>query len=416
MHTPLRLLSLLITAAIASACGDDNDTKPQNPEDTEKPARFVVRFSDYSSDVSFSLFDAKARLKKERFLSAKDQDTRTAAKVDGTYPLNTDSVVASGASSFDDQRVTVVSRKGGNLVTYYDTKNMKVISQLRLTDGKSDPNVMDALIVSENQAFVSRHTPPATDADKNNILALGNDVLEVTISATASTATTTKRRIDFTPFNKTIDGTLYIAHPNKLLYVNKTLVVGLDMLTADWMPGPGTLALVDPQTLSVTTIVLPANNCGQISPIPGKADQLIVTCMGDFKNRPGLKAGVLVVQVESPEKAEVIAKYIQGPDQPRPSSVAAISNTEFYMAAGVDGHDEILRVKLDAGATFDSLFKSKDPYAIGGIALDPESETLMFTDASKEASGIYVKTSTMSAPQRLPFNSVVPPRGVTLIP
>lgn len=178
----------------------------------------------------------------------------------------------------------IVDRFGADVVTRFCVASGSLIGQLRAGADGFSANPQDMVVIGE-RGFISRYEQnadtSAAPADR------GSDL----IGFDARTMTRNDERVDLSEVGGSVVGSEgamvdILPRPARITQAGAYLVVGLERLPADLFGsgrgfGEGTVAIVSLADLSVTGHVLTGTaNCGQVVPVPGADDEVVVACKG----------------------------------------------------------------------------------------------------------------------------------------
>ena len=379
----------------AVGCNDSADER----ELTAGSGEFAVGSDNYSGATSVSLLDDNGEVSEDDWLSSKVKNPklRTPLSDDVVFPT-----VSAGP------RILTTIERGLSVITRFDLESGNVLGQLRTDDSPEDDdaayhsNPQDVLFVSAESAWVSRwETNPNADAEERE---RGNDLIEWN----PKTWKRSDRRIDLSELNQQLEemtfdmdgnatgstsATAY-ASPGALVPVGGAFAaVGVTGITKSYSYAEGRLAIVDLERARlVSTLKLEGlSNCGEIKPVPGEAQSVIVACIGAFGDG-GAKAGLLKVTVDDAGKAKIQHAFRKADHDDAANSnsnVASLGgNIVVAVAAGrVDPEtmkpaevDKLYRVDLASGEQ-QELWESDGAFVLGMPAFAASTGLLLVPDA-----------------------------------
>jgi hypothetical protein len=427
--THLSNLSLL-TAALLAACNDDTSGSGL----FAGKGRFAVVSSNYSGASSISLLGADGEVTAADWVSSKTEnpDLRT--------PLTQDVVLPSNAS--DSRYVTTLERSLG-VITRFDVVDGSVVGQLRTDDSPQEDeaafhsNPQDVLYVSAHSAWVSRwRQNPDESAEPRE---RGNDLIELDPGSFERTA----RRIDFRSLNEEIEeeqfdkdgksrGKLKViayASPNAIVPVAGFAAVGITGITDSYSYAMGKLAIVDiKQAKLLHTLELgDLANCGEVKPVPGDDNSVVVACIGAYGDE-GARAGIVKVSVDGSGKPKQTQSFrvTEHQDAANSNSYVASLGGDIVIAVAsghidpktmqADEPDRLFKLDLSSGEQTE-LRASEGAFAIGVPAYDAVSGILLVPDAGGMDAprfGVHrFKVDAKHAPKYDAFVEVAPETSLT---
>jgi len=366
---------------------------------TAGSGEFAVGSDNYSGATSISLLDRDAEVSEDDWLSSKVKNPKLRT------PLSDDVVFPTVSA---DPRILTTIERGLGVITRFDLDSGNVLGQLRTDDSPEDDdaayhsNPQDVLFVSEESAWVSRWEPnPNADAEARE---RGNDLIEWN----PKTWKRSDRRIDLSELDQqleeqtfdmegnatgTASATAY-ASPGALVPVGGAFAaVGITGITKSYSYAEGRLAIVDLERgRLVSTLKLEGlSNCGEIKPVPGETQSLIVACIGAYGDG-GAKSGLLKVTVDDAGKAKIQHAFRKADHEDAAntnSNVASLGgNIVVAVAAGrIDPEtmkpaevDTLYRVDLASGEQ-EALWESEGAFVLGMPAFAASTGLLLVPDA-----------------------------------
>ncbi len=400
---------LLFAALAATGCGDDgsdvgaggagggagNLGTPALEALDGEPA-FAVVNSDFSSS-SIAVLDADFELLDESWLDSGTTFPGLVATLSGDVALPT--------RQAGDGTLGVLDRLNTDVYTEFYTPSGNLKGQVRARLGASgfSSNPYDVLHVDENSAWITRYEPnldPEADpADQ------GNDLIEID----PETMSPTGRRIDLSGLNSIVQEppgkeTVVYARPNRGVVIGRQAVVGLDRISADFTTyGPGAVAVIDLDAGTVEALPMPATsetlsmqNCGHVVPVPGSANQLVVSCGGPYEydaefnlnwEKKRQSSGVVLIEVTdgvasieqswSPAGSEDAAAATSSLIAIDAERVAAVADGDFSL-----GTTDALYITEIATGEQVQVHAGSTAYVLGLSAYDPDRKILVVPDAS----------------------------------
>lgn len=367
---------------LVASCGDGAPSVEYSTE----PARFAVVRSDYQS-TSIALLDAAGQTVDPAVFSSASAPPGLVA------PLSGDVVLPSGTLGADGT-FAVIDRYLTDVVTRLALPGGEVIGQVRVAPSTADfsTNPQDIVVVNETSAWVSRYS-----VDEDDVAGRGSDLLEVDLASYRQTG----RRVSLASLTTTVSGDIPIyPRPSRMVRVGQTLVVGLDLASADFLEaGPGAVALVRLDDLSVTRFALPESlrSCGSVSAVPGVADRVVVACMGfptlDAEpERIRTTSGVFSLRISASGVAEIVWSW--RPEGAEPLAVSAVVPLDADRFVGVESGStargpDVAYVIDVASSAADPLLTAASPYSLGRAGWDPDTGRILLPERSAGHAGIH---------------------------
>ena len=413
----------------------DTDDEPTEPEiagacGTDQAALFAVTANDYET-TSVSLLAADGSILCQDFINSGSAPTGLSTALSGDVVLPTPGRTPSSV-------LTLIDRYTTDVITRVDTVSGEVLGQVKTKDSSSPEkaafgaNPQDVYYLGD-RAWVSRHTPNETvdddDADR------GLDLIEIDPQAFERTG----ERISFWDLNRdaqrsndegmTQTVTAY-ARPASIVPIGDgedTVVVGIaslsDMFDA---AGPGLVALVDLADGEVSELELPdLQNCGNVAPVPGDDDRVVVGCLGFYRGVQRDTAGLAVLHYDG--DALAIEHTWHAKDHPDAAMAVAnlisLGGTEVIavLQAGAEAEqDSAYLVDIESGAQTE-VFQATGRYVVGSGAYNAEMGLLLMPDASTDGDGVPTaglrrferdEDGNFSELDVKPVHPVLPPRVV----
>jgi hypothetical protein len=385
-------ISLYLLAA--AGCNDDLDERGLSAGSGE----FAVLSNNYMGATSISLLSDTGAVSDDDWVSSKSQNPKLRT------PLSEDVVLPTTSR---DARVLTTIERGLGVITRFDVEDGDVLGQLRTDDSPEDDkaayhsNPQDVLYVSETSAWVSRWEPnAAADAEDRE---RGNDLIEWN----PETFERTGRRIDLSELNQEIEevqfdkdgnpgdsvqATAY-ASPASLVKVGKYAAVGITGISKSYNYATGKLAIVDLDKAElVSTLELSdLSNCGEVKPVAGDPNSVIVACIGAYGDG-GEQAGLLKVRVDDAGRAEIERelRIVDHDDAANTGSNVASLGGDIVVAVAagvidaatmkVAEPDRLYRIDLKTGEQTE-LWESAGAFAIGVPAFAEKTGLLIVPDA-----------------------------------
>lgn len=359
-------------ASMASLCPTDDVVLAE----VEGEAAIALISSDFVS-TAVSLLDG------EETVIAVDWITSGTTAPALTSTLSGD--VTFPTAQVDDGTLLITDRANG-VVSRFCIGSGSLVGQLAVGIEGFAGNPQDAVVVGD-VGYATRYDPNTNpDAPEGEE---GSDI----IGFDPQTMTRNGTRIDLSEFGGTVTGqeggeeadVQIAARPSRMVVVGDTLVVALERTPIDQASpargfGEGRLALFDLNTLERSIVEIPGGaNCGQVVPVEGAADQVIVACKGyslESFGGPGVSqtAGLFLVSIE--DGAGTIINSWQPEDDAAFSPVWSILSVGGTRVVGVDigdfatgSSDRLGLVDLSDGNTTE-LYEADGAFALGqGIYL-----------------------------------------------
>ncbi|APR74925.1 Hypothetical protein A7982_00271 [Minicystis rosea] len=263
--------SALLLGAGLVGCGAP--TPPGNTGGTDVPpgacGRGVVTFSSDYQSTNTSLVDWEGKVLSASLLSS----ASTAPQL--SVPLSGDVVAPTMPAAGD--RITIIDRYPGSVLTWVDVKLGQVTAQLSVATGfKANPQ--DYAEITSKKAYVSRLDPNL--APGMAPFDAGSDVLVVDPSQPAITG-----RIDLAPAMSGEDPKYY-PRPNRIALVDGRAIVLLSSLSLSFMDSLSSrLVTIDTATDAIVSVrVLDGlHGCTGLALSPN-GKRVAVSCSGTFAN------------------------------------------------------------------------------------------------------------------------------------
>lgn len=377
------LVAGVVLALVGANCTKTPPCKRASLDALETLPRYAVVTSDYSVS-SIALLDENASLITEAWLDSGTTSPRVSATLSGDVVFPT--VLESG-------EMTVVDRLGVDVVTRISVPSGEVLGQWNTrwdtlqSEGGYRPNPHDAVAWGD-LLIVPRAEPnidPDLAADSPN---RGNDLVAIQVSDGGF-----EWSVSLSSLDAVEDGVEYFARPDRVVRLGDAILVGLTRASLDYQNvAEGRLARVHLQTHAVDFVVLSGlANCGEIAPIPGREDAIMVVCVGDgyrqwyAEDIRRERAGLAVVKVEETLSLERVWRAADHPEVAPPSGglIALDDARALVIAAGsLETHDRILLIDFETEAAH-ALHESDEPFVLGRGVYDQEKARLLIPDASR---------------------------------
>lgn len=238
---------------------------------------FAVIGTDFTS-TSLGLLDASGDVHTDAWIDSGTTGAGLVATLGGDVVLPTTST---------SDAIELIDRFGVDVGTRL-CPNGVVLGQVAFSPGDFATNVHDWVAVSAREAWATRYEKnpdgSAPDAERgNDLIAFDRELF------------TLGPRIDLGMFDEDVSGldssgaevTVPVAaRPDTVVSAGGVLVVGLGRLPENLFGdsrghGDGRVAIVDPSDSSVTGVELTGlANCGQVVPVAGTDDEVLVSCLG----------------------------------------------------------------------------------------------------------------------------------------
>jgi hypothetical protein len=264
----------------------------------------------------------------------------------------------------------------------------------------ADPT--DLVGISTTKAYVPRYLANAMPSGMPGAFDEGNDLL--IINPTTQTIT---GRIDLSSYATAANGgSALVASPTRALLANGLVYVVLGNISADdTNVGPGVIAIVDPETDTVTgTIELPtAKSCSQLAYVEA-THTLVVVCSGDYNQPLATQAAQSVVASydisgATPQLLHAVAGTTLGGRSIVNTLVAAVTENDVIVATYGDIEmsaatppatpDQLWYVNLAAG-TATKLEDADGSLVLGSALYIPSQQEVLVADAGMSAPKLTV--------------------------
>lgn len=399
----LTLVALIALTGCKSASNESLDLGPGMCGDTmlspleEAPAFAVVGSGEGSASIGF--LDADGEVLVDSWINSGTQGAGLVTALGTDILLPTEQ--GAGTFSFIDRYQTDV------ISTFcFDGSLM---GQVRLNPPSNgtgfSSNPYDYVVIDSSTAFASRfeqNADPAAPA-----LEQGSDLIGIDPSTMALNGD----RIDLTMFNTVVKGidtaqmqeadvTVW-TRPERIVRVDDTLLVGMSRLPADlWSgvrgAGEGAVAIIDLETREVTSFVVTGlTNCGDIQPVHGTHNEILIACKGysnlGFSDEAGTRASAGFVRARLENgKLNTLSSWKASADaMGTPMPVWGVTSLGGNRVVGVqfgsfgDGTtpgtgDALVEIDLGTGAQT-VLYTASTQYVLGtgalkdGLLLVPDS-------------------------------------------
>jgi hypothetical protein len=389
----------LLWAPLGSGC-DDPDPRADRPgfdatgKDAADPAapRYGVIASDYTASA-VSLLNAAGDVVADDYIDSAAEPAGLTTALSGDVVLPT--------RSGERGVLVLIDRFKTDVITRIDLASGDVLGQVRTeTPAEADEaayssNPQDYLRNGDD-AWVSRSEPNLDPAAPE--LEHGGDLLRIDPEAFERSD-----RIDLASLDsRSEDGVTVYARPSRFVRLGDTLVVGLLRMSFDYtLAGDGAVALVDLRTRKVRSFALPGlQSCGDVVPVAGADDRVIVSCTGHFGGDVRGGSGLVLLSIAAGE-AEIVAQWrgsdhddaplmVANPVSVGGHRVAAVAFGQRAVAASDLGPaqestpDRYGLVDLEGGEQ-EALFEAEGSSVIGSGSYDAKGQRLLVPDASVDA-------------------------------
>jgi len=408
--TPLQVVAALAALAmlacddraaegLTGASGaDDGGAGDAGVDGARHGAHFAVISTNYTGATAISLLDLDGDVLDDVWVSSATENPALRT------PLAEDVVAQTVSGS---RRYLTVLERGLGVVTRFDLDAGAVLGQVRADSaggeagGAFASNPQDVAFIDGGSAWISRWmNNPDPDAPTQE---LGNDLVEFDPATMARLA----GRIDLSSIDVSTQVPQYdaemnvvgmsedtaFARPTGLVAVGNHLVVGLGVITEEFSYGPGAMAVVDPRSGDITAHVplSPLRNCGQVTPIPGAPERVLVACIGNWAGL-GPESGLAIVEVDADGSARVVMRYDlsdHGGAVVATQNVISLGGTLALGTSGgaidaqsgeVSAPDAAYLIDL-ADGTQRSVLQSTGAFSLGVAAYDAAAGIVLLPDA-----------------------------------
>jgi len=386
--------------------------------------RFAVILSDYSS-AAVAMLDAEGTILDERWIDSGTELPGLVATLSGDVALPTRQPSDGSFVVLDRFRTDVVSRfcsPSGALVGQVRTHGPGV--------GESfSSNPHDLVVDETGHAWVTRFEPnldpAAAEIDR------GTDLFGLDLA----TMSRTDRRIDLSALDVSVptgSGGSVVAHarPSRVVRIASTAIVGLARLSLAFdAAGEGAVANVDLTTGSVEAVSFGAlRSCGNVSPVPGRADAVLVAC-GGFANPFGdeamrrVSSGLALLEVVD-GVVSIARRWNAGdhPDEPIAVQNAVALDERHVLAASwgsfaPPSNDQLHLVDLETGDVR-SIGEGDGAFVLGAPAFDPSTNTVWVPEAGVGLRRFSWSAGTLTEGSALAIGDALglPARSIALLP
>lgn len=412
----------VIVVALMVACGDDDGmVVPDGGSDAGADAPMLDVGSDGSGDAAMpdagpELCEGEAILDPLATAPAfavigTDFTSTSVGLLDATGEVHTDVWIDSGTTG-----AGLVATLGGDVVLPTTSNGMTidlldrfgvdvgtrlcpngvVVGQVAFSPGEFATNLHDWVVRGPNEGWATRYEQNL-DSEADDV-ALGNDLF----GFDPATMMLDGRRIGLEMFDETVMGldgagaeasVLISARPDTIVEAGGVLVVGLGRLPQNLFGdvrghGDGRVAIVDPSDGSVDALELTGlANCGQVVPVAGTDDEVLVSCVGysdvGFGDLAGERATAGIARISlSGGAANIESLWRVSDDDDHLLSVYALvslgGDSAVAVAPGdfVATNDDLMHVDLGTG-TQTSIVVGDGSFVIGQGAYDGTSLLLV---------------------------------------
>ncbi|MGF1466271.1 MAG: hypothetical protein ACFCGT_09065 [Sandaracinaceae bacterium] len=364
------------------------DPLPESP-------RFAVILSDYTS-TAIAMLDEEAGIIDPQWIDSGSTAPGIVATLSGD--------VAVPSQQRGDGTLTVLDRLGTDVLTRVVVPTGALVGQVRTHSARASQsgyssNPQDVVFGADGRAWVTRLEPNlAPDAPP---LDAGSDLLAIEPDGVERGG----QRIDLSAFEATEtvvddDGASVEVrtHPRPsraVAVAGRWAVVGLLRLDLTFVAAasPGAVAVVDLDTGQlVARVDFPERRvCGQVSPVPGAGDRVLVACGGFFGEQDSwaTTTGLSLLEVAVGGDPVPVASFRPADVQGAPLAVQNAVSLGGTLAVAVaygshapgDG-DQLYQVDLARGQAR-RIATSDEGFDLGLPAFDPSTGLLVVPDASR---------------------------------
>lgn len=405
MKDARRLLPFMIAAGLAGA-GAGCTEPPCEPAvlaPLDVSPAFVVLTSDYVTSA-IALLDVEGNLMTEAWVDSGTLASGLTTTMSGDVTLPTFPGTLGG--------LTWIDRVNGTFTTV-GVPDGSILHQIAVTPRMVEGEVAfranphDLIGLPDGRVLVSRFdvnpSARAQPLDRGNDLVVADRVTEMLVD-----------RIDMGALDDTTPGGAgAVARPDRIVPAGDRLVVGTARLSEAFdQAASGAIAIVDPLTQVVDTVRIDGlANCGEVAPVAGDGDRVVVVCSGapfTVESLRRAQSGLAVVLVEAGiASVEYLYRAADHEGLPVPThGLVSLGGTVVVVAAlgdlEQDTVDRLLRVDVATGDV-QELLVGGGALAFGTGAFDPTTGLLIVPEAT---AGVHRFMQALDSPELTPLDPV----------